>query len=171
MFLNLKDVKIDSFEHNGITIELICIMKTIDGYSNKLLHLTKELDCSGIISKNASYGFSFNEVEFPYESYKGELAEIKYILKGTVGKNFLNIKSTDELEFNVVFIDKYEGTPSYPLKVGFASLNIINCELQILEAVLQKEDVLVGTLKIKEVNIQTKSIFIELVKREFLVGK
>jgi len=167
--LNLIDVNLESFEHNGLSIELMGTMTTADGYNTEFLHLLKDIESAGVLIKNSSYGFCFKEVNLPYESFKGELSEIKYILKASIAKNFLNIKSKEEVGIRVIAF------PTIPklipqINMDICHSNFISMEFRILESKISTKGVICGSVKIKEVNIQVESIEIDFIKRETLIG-
>jgi vacuolar protein sorting-associated protein 26 len=171
IFLNLKDVEVESFEHSGVTIELIGVMTTHDGNKTELIRLSKELDCAGIISKNVSYGFSFKEVNFPFESYYGELCSIRYYIKASIGKSFLSIKTREELDITSIKLPTNNKSTNYPLEVEASCSQLIGFVLKLLDYHIAFDGIIVGSIKFKELRVTTKQLFIQIIKKETLISK
>ncbi|WVY93183.1 hypothetical protein V8G54_032271 [Vigna mungo] len=64
-------------EHNGVKIEL-------------LGQIVRELDVPGNLYERKTYPFEFSTVQMPYESYSGINVRLRYILKVTISRNYVN---------------------------------------------------------------------------------
>lgn len=77
------------FEHIGVNIELIgkignpheynFLIVHSDYTSAEFINLSKELEPPGTMTSSCKYNFIFKKVTFPYETYDGTHATIKYI--------------------------------------------------------------------------------------------
>jgi hypothetical protein len=169
VLINLREFDLEQFDHTGITIELIGTMTTVDGYFSELIHITKDLESQGLLTKDCSFGFSFREVNLPYESYKGKLSEIKYSLKASISKKFLSIKHKTDVELKVISFPEVP-TLIPQLNSEICHSNFLSMEIQMFETRINTRGVIIGSVKMKDVNLITKSFEICLIKRETLIG-
>jgi len=166
---DLKEFNIESFEHNGIAIELIGTFISSDGTLTELIHLQKELDSPRSLTKNVSFGFSFKEVNLPYESFKGKLGEVKYMLKASITKPFLNTKSYEEQKFIVVSAENNNIiNPSIKADVVFS--NFLNLEISFFQTNFNLIEAVCGSVRIGECNLQLTAIELLLLRKENHIG-
>ncbi|KAG0530715.1 hypothetical protein BDA96_05G210700 [Sorghum bicolor] len=59
------------------------------GYPRVSVLVVRELDVPGEIYERKTYAFEFATVEMPYESYNGTNVRLRYILKVTIGRNYV----------------------------------------------------------------------------------
>ena len=94
------------FEHKGIKIELIGIIENLKDKKDtfRFLSLTNELQGIGVLTnESTSFDFNFPSVQKPYETYRGALRNVKYIIKVTIITKFRNCEY--EQEFAVTRTD------------------------------------------------------------------
>ena len=91
-----------TFEHKGIKIELLGCIENISDSKDilKFISLTSELESIAILSKDVNtYEFKFINVQKQYESFRGQLRNIRYLLRLTIDTKFRTL--TYEQEFLV----------------------------------------------------------------------
>jgi vacuolar protein sorting-associated protein 26 len=78
-------------EHMGVKIELLGQIELYFDRGNfyDFTSLVRELDVPGEIYERKTYPFEFSTVEMPYESYNGTNVRLRYILKVTIGRNYV----------------------------------------------------------------------------------
>ncbi|CAK8565238.1 unnamed protein product [Lathyrus sativus] len=79
-------------EHNGVKIELLGQIELYIDRGNfyDFTSLVRELDVPGNLYERKIYPFEFSTVEMPQESYNGINVRLRYILKVTISRNFVN---------------------------------------------------------------------------------
>ena len=83
-----------TFEHKGIKIELLGVIQSITDASDslKFISLTSELESMQILSKETNtYTFKFASVQKQYETYRGKLRNITYLLRLTIDTSFRSL--------------------------------------------------------------------------------
>uniref|UniRef100_A0A804MUK5 Vacuolar protein sorting-associated protein 26A n=1 Tax=Zea mays TaxID=4577 RepID=A0A804MUK5_MAIZE len=78
-------------EHTGVKIELLGQIELYFDRGNfyDFTSIVRELDVPGEIYERKTYPFEFSTVEMPYESYNGTNVRLRYILKVTIGRNYV----------------------------------------------------------------------------------
>lgn len=167
--IDLTDINADSYEHNGISIEVVGVLTTKDGINSEILHLSKDLDSPGTIGKRANYGFSFKEVVLPYESFKGVIAEVKYFLRATLKKNFMSSKIYQELPIKVIAISE---APLVNFSLDCELVNDIDCSItyKLDSSKFDLNDAITGVIKFNQVPHKMGYLVLQIVQREILLG-
>ena len=170
--LNLSEYNIDSFEHGGLRIELIGSILISNKQQIDIIHFSKDLDNAGILTKDTSYGFTFKEIELPYESYNGTSVKIVYYLKATLTKPFLSLKSTEEVKIKVVILPNEECKVLFNPKIinELEYGNECNIISEITNSKVNINSSIDGYIKFITSPIKMKCSFIELVRREIIKG-
>ncbi|VDL89941.1 unnamed protein product [Schistocephalus solidus] len=88
-------------EYQGIKIDFVGQIDFFAdrGSRDEFLTRTQELARPGILSQSATYPFHFADVEKPYESYVGSNVQLRYFLRVTIVRRFMDI--TKEMEIVV----------------------------------------------------------------------
>nr|VZI11834.1 unnamed protein product [Spirometra erinaceieuropaei] len=88
-------------EYQGIKIEFIGQIDFFAdrGSRDEFLNRTQELARPGILSQSATYPFHFADVEKPFESYIGSNVQLRYFLRVTIVRRFMDI--TKEMDIVV----------------------------------------------------------------------
>lgn len=150
-------------------------MTTSDGYKSDLINISKVIQSSGILTKNSNFGFNFKEVNFPYPSFKGNLAEIKYYLKASITKKFLNLSAYSEKDITIISLEKEKRKNT---NVKITSEVMLNSHLLIISHINNFEYIK-GSISVKDIyNKQRNSEINEIIclnvnlkMREILISK
>ena len=83
----------------------------------QFLTLSRELESPGTLTENATYDFSFNNVEMQYESYCGISVRLRYFIQITINRSYGKIKEEEEF---VVFnpTEEPESNAKLRMEVG-----------------------------------------------------
>ena len=119
-------------KHKGIKIELHGLIEKYGALTNtkQFLYLKQDLNPAGeIIQEKTILEFNFKNPFLKYESYKGDYASVKYLVRLIIYSNFINLMSNVcEKEFAVVNpYDKsilYEN--DYPVKLKVGVKNVLS---------------------------------------------
>jgi len=135
---------------------------------SQFLLLSKEIAPHGKMIANAeqTFSFSFNNVEKEFDSYRGMQADLKYYLKVTVHKSFLNV--TQEQQFwvrNVVPKPENLVDKGIEMQVGLERLVMLSIKYhkQCHEC---KGAVLEGILKFHLVNVRIDKAEVSIKRKE-----
>ena len=162
-----------SFDYLGITIELIGL---IDNYLKpkdnlRFLSLNKVLSKNGSLTKDiTSYNFNFNKVKLPYESYKGDSIEVKYIIK----VNIINLVRTISYEEEFVVVKPNEKSilkkndEPISMNVGFKDLFSISIEFEHVNYGIH--GTLKGFISFRKIGISLTKMELQLIKKETIFG-
>lgn len=176
--INLEKFGIKEFEHSSITIELNGMMST-EGYRSELININKVIQSTGTLTKNSNFGFNFKEVNFPYPTFKGNLAEIKYSLKASITKNFLNLAAHNEKEIVIISLEN-ERKKNVNVKI---TSEMISDTFSSIISHINNNEYIKGNLIIKEIynlknqnrgnyeNVEIECINVHLKMREILISK
>lgn len=171
--ISLSKNNISTFEHAGLSIQLIGQIINHDKQVDEFLFISKDIDSQGIFDKDYNFGFSFKDIKLQYESYYGNLFEVRYFLKVILIKAFLGLKSVEEC--NISF---YKYNSNYNPLERFKSN--IKCELEAIssniilsinELNVCLEDCISGSIKIISFPLKMVSGYVELVRKEYLISK
>lgn len=167
--IDLTDINAESYEHNGISIEVVGLLTTKDGINSEILHLSKDLDSPGSIGKRANYGFSFKEVVLPYESFKGNISEVSYFLRATLKKNFMSTKIFQDIPIKVVALSE---APLVNPSLNCEMVNDIDCSItyKLDSTKFDLNDAITGVIKFNQVPHKMGYLILQIVQREILLG-
>ena len=162
-----------NFDYSSITIELIGL---IDNYrdsksSVRFLSLSKEISKNGSLTKdNTSYNFNFKNVKLPYESYKGDVIGVKYIIKVNIIKTMRTISYEEEFAVvkpNDESILKKNDEP-ISMNVGIKELLSILIEFDHINYGIH--GTLKGFVSFGKVNMLLTKMEVQLIKKETIFG-
>lgn len=158
-----------TFEHKGIKIELLGI---IEGTKDKkdilrFISLTTELEPIGILSTEVStYPFKFQNVQKQYDTYRGLLKSIKYLLRLTIDVKLKSL--TWEQEFGVA--NPQPATvlqeDNQPIKLEVGIEDWLHLIFKFDKRKLGLKDIALGNVTFKKVGIRLKGMEIQIIKRE-----
>ncbi|CAO2149838.1 unnamed protein product [Urochloa humidicola] len=153
-------------EHMGVKIELLGQIELYFDRGNfyDFTSLVRELDVPGEIYERKTFPFEFSTVEMPYESYNGTNVRLRYILKVTIGRNYVgNIVETRD--FCVI---NYSPVPtinnSIKMEVGIE--DCLHIEFEYSKSKYNLKDVIVGKIYFLLVRIKIKNMELEIRRRE-----
>ncbi|XP_027341366.1 vacuolar protein sorting-associated protein 26B-like isoform X2 [Abrus precatorius] len=138
-------------EHNGVKIEL-------------LGQIVRELEVPGNLYERKTYPFEFSTVEMPYESYNGINVKLRYILKVTVSRNYVN-SIVECMDF---VVRNYMPAPtinnSIKMEVGIE--DCLHIEFEYGKSKYHLKDVIIGKIYFLLVRIKIKTMELEVRRRE-----
>ncbi|CAN1346541.1 Vacuolar protein sorting-associated protein 26A, partial [Linum perenne] len=167
-------------EHNGIKIELLGQIGkkelvpfkywfTRELYFDRgnfydFTSLVRELDVPGDLYEKKSYPFEFSTVEMPYESYSGVNVRLRYILKVTISRNYVN----NIVEHQDFVVRNYTPQPpvnnSIKMEVGIE--DCLHIEFEYNKSKYHLKDVIIGKIYFLLVRIKIKNMELEIRRRE-----
>ncbi|KAM3184331.1 hypothetical protein ACTXT7_008582 [Hymenolepis weldensis] len=153
-------------EYQAIKIELIGHIDFFAdrGSRDEFLNRTQDLARPGILSQTSTtYPFQFDNAEMPYESYSGSNVHLRYFLRVTVVKRFMDL--TKELDFLVhSFYKPQHPDTNIQMEVGIEeSLHI---EFEYNKSCYHLEDVIVGKIYFQLVRVKIKYMEVQILRRE-----
>ncbi|CAM0949824.1 unnamed protein product [Alopecurus aequalis] len=138
-------------EHMGVKIEL-------------LGQIVRELEIPGEIYERKTYPFEFSSVEMPYESHNGTNVRLRYILKVTIGRNYVG----NIVEYRDFYVRNYSPAPtinnSIKMEVGIE--DCLHIEFEYNKSKYHLNDVIIGKIYFLLVRIKIKNMELEIRRRE-----
>ncbi|MCL7035102.1 hypothetical protein MKW94_010535 [Papaver nudicaule] len=159
--VSIEPVHGKKVEHQGVKIELLGQIELYLDRGNfyDFTSLVRELDVPGDIYDKKSYPFEFSTVEMPYETYNGVNVRLRYILKVTISRNYVN----NIVEYQDLAVRNYTPLPpinnSIKMEVGIEDCLHIEFEYHL-------KDVIVGKIYFLLVRIKIKNMELEIRRRE-----
>ena len=168
------NINSNSLKHKGIKAEIHGIVEkygTLNS-TNSFLFLTSDLMSAGeIIQEKITLDFNFRSPYLKYESYKGKYASFKYFVKIIIDSILVN--STFEKEFTVV--NPYDESILYendlPLNLRVGVKNILSLSIEFEHSNYNCRGILKGFVIFNLVNINIKSMEIQLIRKEIVSGE
>jgi vacuolar protein sorting-associated protein 26 len=153
-------------EHNGLRIDLIGVIECKGSESSQFLTLTRELIPAGNLSSDNTGKFEFKKAEKQFETYNGVTCKVKYMVKATLSRNYMQSISKDrELVVHQVSEEEEETDPTpKTLEVGIEDCLHINFEYN--KDRFHLRDCLIGKVKFVDVKIRLKCMEIALMRKE-----
>lgn len=160
------------FEHKGIKLELSGL---IEGGSKKeninFITLTKDLTSAGVLNKDiTNYEFDFGAVQMQYETYKGALRKVRYLLKVTIDTKLRS--HTYEQEFAVTNPENESVIKdnNKPIKLEVGIEEWLHLVFDLDKSHFGLKDVANGRVTFKKVSIKLKTMELQIIKQETVVG-
>ncbi|CAL5093485.1 unnamed protein product [Urochloa decumbens] len=153
-------------EHMGVKIELLGQIELYFDRGNfyDFTSLVRELDVPGEIYERKAYPFEFSTVEMPYESYNGTNVRLRYILKVTIGRNYVG----NIVEYRDFCVRNYSPVPtinnSIKMEVGIE--DCLHIEFEYSKSKYHLNDVIIGKIYFLLVRIKIKNMELEIRRRE-----
>ena len=168
------NINSNSLKHKGIKAEIHGIVEKYGtlNTTNSFLFLTSDLMSAGeIIQEKITLDFNFRNPYLKYGSYKGKYASVKYFVKIIIDSILVN--STYEKEFAVVNPSDesilYENDLPLNLRVGVK--NILSLSIEFEHSNYNCRGILKGFVIFNLVNINIKSMEIQLLRKEVVFGE
>ncbi|CBI24336.3 unnamed protein product, partial [Vitis vinifera] len=153
-------------EHTGVKIELLGQIEMYFDRGNfyDFSSLVRELDVPGELYETKTYPFEFSTVEMPYESYNGINVRLRYILKVTVGRNFVS----NIVEYQDFVVHNYTPLPSInnSIKMEVGIEDCLHIEFEYSKSKYHLKDVIIGKIYFLLVRIKMKNMELEIRRRE-----
>ncbi|XP_042958263.1 vacuolar protein sorting-associated protein 26A-like isoform X3 [Carya illinoinensis] len=182
------------FEHNGVKIELLgqIVVLVIGGLSHytwpdsilassvlfssvaelyfdrgnfyDFTSLVRELDVPGELFERKTYQFEFSTVEMPHESYNGINVRLRYILKVTIGRNYIS----NIVECQDFVVRNFTPPPSInnSIKMEVGIEDCLHIEFEYGKSKYHLKDVIIGKIYFLLVRIKIKNMELEIRRRE-----
>lgn len=153
-------------EHMGVKIELLGQIELYFDRGNfyDFTSLVRELEIPGEIYEKKTYPFEFSSVEMPYESYNGTNVRLRYILKVTIGRNYVG----NIVEYRDFCVRNYTPAPtinnSIKMEVGIE--DCLHIEFEYSKSKYHLTDVIIGKIYFLLVRIKIKNMELEIRRRE-----
>ncbi|XP_026427660.1 vacuolar protein sorting-associated protein 26B-like [Papaver somniferum] len=153
-------------EHTGVKIELLGQIELYLDRGNfyDFTSLVRELDVPGEIYDKKSYPFEFSTVEMPYETYNGVNVRLRYVLKVTISRNYVN----NIVEYQDLVVHNYTPLPpinnSIKMEVGIE--DCLHIEFEYSKSKYHLKDVIIGKIYFLLVRIKIKNMELEIRRRE-----
>ena len=159
-----------NFKHSGIKIELIGM---IDNYrdrnlSSRFISLTNDLSPPGsILNEMNFFDFEFSGVDKQFETYRGKLMGIKFILQVTIQIPYK--PQTEETE--IVILNPQDSEDFFKLdnsclKVEIGIQNVLHVCFQLDKTNFHLKDVVTGKVWFKTLKMELKNMEIQIVRKE-----
>ncbi|KAG8093238.1 hypothetical protein GUJ93_ZPchr0012g19703 [Zizania palustris] len=155
-----------TIDHTGVKIELLGQIELYleRGKFYDFTSLVRELDIPGEIYERKTYPFEFSTVEMPYESYNGTNVRLRYILRVTVGRNYMG----NIVEYRDLCVRNYSPAPtinnSIKMEVGIE--DCLHIEFEYSKSKYHLKDVILGKIYFLLVRIKIKNMELEIRRRE-----
>ncbi|XP_035546374.1 vacuolar protein sorting-associated protein 26A-like isoform X2 [Juglans regia] len=154
------------FEHNGVKIELLGQIELYFDRGNfyDFTSLVRELDVPGELYERKTYQFEFSTVEMPHESYNGINVRLRYILKVTIGRNYIS----NIVECQDFVVRNYTPSPSInnSIKMEVGIEDCLHIEFEYGKSKYHLKDVIIGKIYFLLVRIKIKNMELEIRRRE-----
>ncbi|XP_040995004.1 vacuolar protein sorting-associated protein 26A-like isoform X2 [Juglans microcarpa x Juglans regia] len=154
------------FEHNGVKIELLGQIELYFDRGNfyDFTSLVRELDVPGELYERKTYQFEFSTVEMPHESYNGINVRLRYILKVTIGRNYIS----NIVECQDFVVRNYTPPPSInnSIKMEVGIEDCLHIEFEYGKSKYHLKDVIIGKIYFLLVRIKIKNMELEIRRRE-----
>ena len=139
--------------------------------SVKFLSLSNDISKNGNLSKDKNiFHFNFKKVKLQYESYKGDLIELKYFIKVTINRTMRSF--TYEEEFAV--IKPYEGDVlkknDEPISMNIGIKDLLSILFELNHINYSIHGTLKGSVTFGKVNLMITKMDIQLLKKETIYG-
>lgn len=166
VLINLGNKK--SYEHKGIKLELNGIIQGKDSKDTfRFISLTQELESVGSLGAEVNtYPFKFLNVQKQFESYRGFLKNIKYILKLTIDTKLKT--HTYEQEFAVINPEpaKILENDNLPIKLDVGIEDWLEITFDVDRRNFSLKDVIVGRVTFRKVSLRLETMEILIIKKE-----
>ncbi|XP_006593427.1 vacuolar protein sorting-associated protein 26A-like isoform X1 [Glycine max] len=159
----IKEAPSGPFHHKGVS-ESEYQLYFDRGNFYDFSSLVRELDVPGNLYERKTYPFEFSTVEMPYESYNGINVRLRYILKVTISRNYVN----NIVEYMDFVVRNYAPAPpinnSIKMEVGIEEC--LHIEFEYGKSKYHLKDVIVGKIYFLLVRIKIKTMELEVRRRE-----
>ena len=158
-----------TFEHKGIKLELMGIIKSLSDPNDilKFISLTSELESIGILSKEINiFDFKFTSVQKQFETYRGKLKNIIYLLKITIDTSFRTLSYEQEFAvYNPEPISVLNENDN-PIKLEVGVDEWLKIIFEVDSRNFDIKGLIVGRVTFKKVSIRLNSMEVRIIKKE-----
>ena len=135
----------------------------------KFISLTSELESIAILSKDVNtYEFKFANVQKQYESFRGQLRNIRYLLRLTIDTKFRTL--TYEQEFLVRNPEKISvlNENNQPIKLEVGIEDWLHLVFDLDSRNFSLKDIILGRVTFKKVSIRLKNMEVQIIRKEIV---
>lgn len=169
--VNLNSIK-SSFEHKGIKLELIGLLESaVDNKSDAFtfISLSNELETNGALGTTiTTWPFKFTGVELKYETYKGTLKQVRYVIRLTIEVKLRTL--VYEQEFAVLNPEPrsvLEEADAFQLEIGVEDWLLLYFHIDKMAFALK--DSVIGSVLFKNIGIKLQTMELHIIKREMVL--
>ena len=162
-----------TFDHNGIKIMLLGIIESIGetNTTSQFISLTKELDPPGTLYNQVNkFKFAFMNVEKSYESYRGIEVNVKYILRVVITSTLRNLQWDREFGVSKPEPKEVLSVLNDPIKLDVGIDEWLHLTLELDKSKYSTKDVCTGRVTFKKVSMKLKSMLLQIIRRETIIG-
>ena len=160
-----------NYHHQGIKIEFFGLIENSQNkkLNSKFLTLCKDLESPNeLYNEITQFEFEFNNVEKPYDSYRGNLNILKYLLKATLSTSYKNIECDQEIiiqkPYYNLYADNEISNPSIQMEVGIEEW--IHVSFHVSKSRFYLKDCVEGEVIFKTVSVRLASMELQLIRKE-----
>ena len=157
-------------EHQGVKIEFIgeIELPVEEGGRNEFRSLSTTLSApSNFVPGTTTFQFCFKHIDAPYESYDGQQIKLRYYLKLTINKRFLNDSMEKTLWFHATSMQGCV-PPSQHIRMEVCLEDSLQLTFEYPQSVYTLNDVVTGWVHFQLVRIKVRSLELCVIKREFI---
>ena len=138
---------------------------------SNFIELSNELESPGTSQlENKEYTFNFPQVNMKYESYKGDYAVVKYIIRVTIETKLRSLKYENEFCVINPIEKKILDYKIEPIQLGVGIKDLLQLSIEFRNKNIPHNGCMFGKITFKKVQIGLKFMEIQIVRREILLG-
>ena len=139
--------------------------------SVKFLSLSNDISKNGILTKKSNvFNFIFKKVKLKYESYKGDLVELKYLIKVTISKKMRSFSYEEEFAVIQPYDKEILTKNDEPISMNVGIKNLLTILIELNHINYSIHGTLKGTVTFGKVNLMITKMEIQLLKKEKIYG-
>ena len=139
--------------------------------SVKFLSLSNDISKNGILTKKSNvFNFNFKKVKLKYESYKGDLVELKYLIKVTISKKMRSFSYEEEFAVIQPYDKEILTKNDEPISMNVGIKNLLTILIELNHINYSIHGTLKGTVTFGKVNLMITKMEIQLLKKEKIYG-
>ena len=159
-----------NFKHSGIKIELIGMIENYRdrNLSSRFISLTNDLSPPGSILNEINYfDYEFSSIDKQFETYRGKLMGIKFILQVTIQIPYKpQTEETEIVILNPQRGDDFNRLNNSPLKVEIGIENLLHVCFELDKTNFHLKDVVTGKVWFKNLNLELQNMELQIVRKE-----
>jgi len=157
------------FDYTSITVELIGLIENFIDPKNSInfLLLSNDLSKNGNLSKELNiFNFDFKKVKLQYESYKGDLIELKYLIRVTINKTMRSFSYEEEFAVIKSYDKEILKKNDEPISMNVGINNLLSILFELNHINYSIHGTLKGSVTFGKVNLLITKMEIQLLKKE-----
>ena len=158
-----------SFDYTSITVELVGLIENFIEPSNsiKFLSLTNDLSKNGYLTKQLNiFNFNFKKVKLQYESYKGDLIELKYFIRVTINRTMRSFSYEEEFAVIKPYDKEILKKNDEPISMNIGIKNLLSILFELNHVNYNIHGTLKGSVTFGKVNLLITKMELQIMKKE-----